>query len=160
MIDVIGFWTSVTLLIGLPVWFWGYRITRWVLSIAKANAPEIPRELRSENRYIRSRYDWHLYPQWAHNLNYAFGGGRMDTGAVLVLGALASIPTLILVAGFFSDKCTMVSLIADVAQATATVTGWLAIGLSSTVGLYMAVCKGSRLIGLVQIQEMKENKRD
>lgn len=154
MIDVIGFWSSVTLIIGLPLWFFGYRITRGILSVAKKSAPDIPLELRSNRGW--GHWDRRLYPQWAHNLNRMFGGGFLGTGSVLVLGVVASIPSFLLFIGAFHPNETVVGVVSMISESTSRMMGWLVVVVSILGGGYIGTSKGSRLIGLIQIQEMKE----
>lgn len=154
MIDVIGFWSVVTIFTVVPVWFFCYRITRWVLSIAKKNAPEIPRELR--HRQAWNHWECHLYPRWAHNLNNLFGGGWLNTGGVAILGILSFIPVVTMAVGTFNPKHTVVGLISDIALLGSTVMGWFFSLIGVAVIGYLAVSKISRLVGLVQIQEMKD----
>lgn len=158
MIEIVGFWTSVTMMIGLPLWFFGYRITRGILSIAKTNAPEIPYRLRKRGAW--SRWECQLYPRWAHKLNRMFGGGFVNTGGVLILGVVASIPSSLLFLGAFHPAETVIGIITVLSEAVATMMGWLVVVVSTLSGGYIGISKGSRLIGLIQIQEMKEGGRE
>lgn len=158
MIDVIGFWSIVTMFTVIPFWFFGYRITRWILSIAKKSAPEIPRELRDRHSY--STWEVKLYPQWAHKLNKMFGGGWVDTGGVAMLGILSFIPVVTMIAGATQPQHTVIGLITDIAYLGATFWGWACSVIGVAAAGYLAVSKASRLVGLVQIQEMKEKHRE
>ena len=154
MIDVIGFWSVVTIFVVTPIWFFGFRITRGILSIAKMNAPEIPYELRKERSW--STWDCQLYPQWAHNLTKVFGGGWMDTGGVAILGVLAFVPTVTILVGIVDDHHTVIGLISDVATLGAKAIGWMVVVLFTGATSFFGISKASRLVGLVQLQEMKE----
>lgn len=156
MIEVIGFWVTVTLTFGLPFWFFGYRITRWILSIAKSSAPEIPYGLRKGNHYSWGKWDYTLYPQWAHKLNGLFGGNFLDTGGTAILGVLSFVPTVILMIGIFQPQQTVIGLVSELGQFAAVVVGWASLVIISSAALYISVSRGARLIGLVQIQEMKD----
>lgn len=153
MIEVIGFWASVTVITITPIWLLMHYLTRWILSIAKQNAPEIPRFLR--NDYARFHWDWHLYPQWAHNLHYPFGGW-FDQLGILLLGATSLIPFLLWGVGIFHPDETVIKVIAEVSEAISTMMGWTVVLVGFFGGGYFLVNKGTKLIGLVQLQEMKE----
>ncbi|MGL4352765.1 MAG: hypothetical protein ACRCTP_02270 [Aeromonas popoffii] len=158
MIDVIGFWSVVTVFTVIPFWFFGYRITRWVLSIAKKSAPEIPREIRGSRAW--SHWECHLYPRWAHKLTKMFGGDWLNTGGVAILGILSFIPVVTMITGAFNPKHTVIGLISDVATLGSTVMGWFFLVIGVAAAGYLAVSKISRLVGLVQIQEMKEKRSE
>lgn len=154
MIDVIGFWSTVTFCIVTPLWFFGHRITRGILSIAKKNAPELPREIRKRGCY--STWEVKLYPQWAHKLNRMCGGGLFDSGGYAILGFFAFFPTVTLVVGVVNPHHTVIGIVENLAFFSATLVGWATVIIASAVVGFIGISKGSRLIGLIQIQEMKE----
>ena len=168
MVDLIGFWVSVTILSVTPVLFVMHHITRWILSAAKRNAPSLPDDLLPRgNRYWMDHWETHLYPVWAHKLNRLFLGGLC--WQYELVGWILSIPTslfmLVLATGGAAHEGTttlygLVEGIAYAADGMATLVGVLFTFGLVMFGSYFLVSKGTYLIGMLQIQEMREKKKN
>ncbi|MGL5567035.1 MAG: hypothetical protein ACRDC4_15025 [Plesiomonas sp.] len=169
MVDVIGFWVSVTLLSVAPVLFAMHWLTRLILSAAKKNSPELPKDLWPKGASYSWSGHWeiHLYPMWAHKLNRLFGGGLEWQYKMMCFIVCTPFTTLLLVlvcgGVVHCDTKVPYGLVEGVAYTAgnlSTFIGVVSIALAILSGAYLSVTKGTRLIGMIQIQEMREKKKN